>query len=125
MHIPGVERRLSELVRVTKPGGYVVLEEINAHSPEALLLRHILADAQRKKIRATRTPAGVEHQCQFEGETLFWRHADLRWLVDQLERRSCKLVARQSSAFTEFYQYLPGPFKALRPRLESVLPEAG
>ena len=39
MHIPGVERAFSGLVRVTKPGGYVVLEEINVHSLEALLLR--------------------------------------------------------------------------------------
>ena len=67
MHIPGVERALSELVRVTKPGGYVVLEEINVHSLEALLLRTFWRTLKRKKIRATRTPAGIEHQCQFGG----------------------------------------------------------
>ena len=68
MHIPGVERALSELVRVTKPGGYVVLEEINVHSPETLLLRTFWRTLKRKKIRATRTPAGIEHQCQFGGD---------------------------------------------------------
>ena len=45
MHIPAAERALSQLIRVAKAGGYIVLEEINAHAPEALLMR-VLAAAQ-------------------------------------------------------------------------------
>ena len=35
MHIPDVERAISELAPVTKPGGFLVLEEINQSAPEA------------------------------------------------------------------------------------------
>ena len=39
MHIPDAERAISQLVRVTKPGGFIVLEEINQNAPEALVMR--------------------------------------------------------------------------------------
>jgi 2-polyprenyl-3-methyl-5-hydroxy-6-metoxy-1,4-benzoquinol methylase len=39
MHIPDVERAISELTRVVKPGGFVVLEEINQRAPEARIMR--------------------------------------------------------------------------------------
>lgn len=108
MHIPAAERAISQLSRVAKPGGYIVVEEINAHAPEAHLMRTFWRLLKRKKIQAVKTPAGVEHQSDFGGETLFWRHADPRWLIDQFGQHSCKLVTVRSGQFTELYQYLPG-----------------
>ena len=35
MHVPAGECAISQSCRVTKAGGYIVLEEINAHAPEA------------------------------------------------------------------------------------------
>ncbi len=114
MHIPAAERALAQLTRVARPGGYIVFEEINTHAPEALLMRAYWRLLKGKKIQAVKTPAGVEHQSEFGGETLFWRHADRRWLVDQLGAHSCKLVACGSGMFTDLYQYLPGkPLKSL------------
>jgi 2-polyprenyl-3-methyl-5-hydroxy-6-metoxy-1,4-benzoquinol methylase len=114
MHIPAAARAISQLTRVAKPGGYVVLEEINAHAPEARLMRAYWRLLKRKQIHAVKTPAGVEHQSQFGGEMLFWRHAELRWLVDQLGLHSCSLVASGSGLFTDLYQYLPGkPLQSL------------
>jgi 2-polyprenyl-3-methyl-5-hydroxy-6-metoxy-1,4-benzoquinol methylase len=114
MHIPKIERAISELTRVAKPGGYIVIEEINAHAPEALLMRGYWRLLKGKKIHAKKTSAGVEHQCEFNGETLFWRHTNRRWLVEEFGRHSCKLVACRSGQVTEFYQFLPGkPLKSL------------
>jgi 2-polyprenyl-3-methyl-5-hydroxy-6-metoxy-1,4-benzoquinol methylase len=114
MHIPAAQRALAELTRVARPGGYIVFEEINVHAPEALLMRASWRLLKGKQIHAVKTPAGIEHQSQFGGETLFWRHADRRWLVEQLALHSCKLVASGSGMFTDLYQYLPGkPLKSL------------
>ena len=112
--IPALERAISQLARVAKPGGFIVIEEINAHSPEARLMRSYWRLLKGKTIQAVKTPAGVEHRCQFGGETLFWRHSNQRWLADQFALHSCKRVAQQSGQATELYSYLPGkPLKSL------------
>ena len=35
MHIPDADRAIGELTRVAKPGGVLVVEEINQHAPES------------------------------------------------------------------------------------------
>src|SRR5262245_58105187 len=54
MHIPDAKRAIAELVRVTKPGGYLVFEEINQNSPEARFMRLVWRVAKRKKIAINR-----------------------------------------------------------------------
>jgi 2-polyprenyl-3-methyl-5-hydroxy-6-metoxy-1,4-benzoquinol methylase len=107
MHIPDVERALDELIRVTKHRGFLVFEELNSYSPEALMMRAYWRIAKRKKIKITRPDAGYEHTCAFEGETLFWRQADLRWLMDYLTSHSCTLFGRSSAACSELYGLVP------------------
>src|ERR1035438_1126124 len=75
MHIPGAGRAIAELVRVTKHGGYLVLEEIKQNSPGARLMRLLWRQLKRKKITITKTPSGYKHTSVCAGETLFWRHA--------------------------------------------------
>lgn len=108
MHVPDAERAISELIRVAKPGGYVVLEEINQNSPESRMMRLFWSTLKKKKITSTRTPAGVEHSCTFANETLFWRHTDPRWLIDQFNSRSCSLFRRDCSLCSELAKYVPG-----------------
>jgi ubiquinone/menaquinone biosynthesis C-methylase UbiE len=110
MHVPDAERAIAELVRVTKRGGYLVLEEINQNSPEARLMRLFWRVGKRKKIKIARRPGGYEHSSLFAGETLFWRHANPRWLVDQLASHSCRLVKRSCSLFSDFTMYMPVKF---------------
>jgi len=112
MHVPDVQRAIAELVRVTKPGGFLVLEEINQNSPEARLMRLFWRVIKRKKITITRLPAGYEHTSIFAGETLFWRHVNPRWLVDQLASHSCTLVKRGCGFFSDLTMYMPVEFLA-------------
>jgi 2-polyprenyl-3-methyl-5-hydroxy-6-metoxy-1,4-benzoquinol methylase len=109
MHIPDAERAISELARVTKPGGFLVLEEINQHAPEAWMMRFGWS-ALKKNITIRKTSAGYEQTSRFEHETLFWRHVNRRWLLVQFARHSCNLVRRDSGMFSEMYIYLPGTF---------------
>jgi 2-polyprenyl-3-methyl-5-hydroxy-6-metoxy-1,4-benzoquinol methylase len=109
MHIPDAERAISELTRVVKRGGFLVLEEINQRAPEAWLMRTGWS-ALKKNIVVKKTPRGHEQTCPFEGETLFWRHANTRWLIDRFAIHSCNLVRRDSGMFSEMYTYLPGQF---------------
>jgi 2-polyprenyl-3-methyl-5-hydroxy-6-metoxy-1,4-benzoquinol methylase len=109
MHIPDAERAISELTRVTKPGGFLILEEINKNAPEAWMMRTGWS-ALKKNITITKTPEGYEQTSRFEGETLFWRHASTRWLVAQFALNSCRLVRRDSGMFSDMYIYVPGKF---------------
>ncbi len=109
MHIPNAERAIAELARVAKPGSFLVLEEINQRAPEARMMR-MGWSALKKSITINKTPRGHELTSRFEGETLFWRHANPRWLIDQFGRHSCSLVRRGSGMFSEMYIYLPGEF---------------
>jgi 2-polyprenyl-3-methyl-5-hydroxy-6-metoxy-1,4-benzoquinol methylase len=105
MHVPEAGGALDELVRVVKPGGYVVFEEINRSSPEAYFMRWVWRTFKRSKIQAITTPAGIEHTSMFAGEQLFWRHADLRWMVEQMRARSCSLVSRRPSVSSDMHIY--------------------
>ena len=109
MHIPNAERAISELARVTKPGGVLVLEEINQHAPEAWVMRAGWA-ALKKNIAITNTPRGHEQSSRFEGETLFWRHSNTSWLISQFSRHSCNLVRRDSGMFSDLHMYARSKF---------------
>jgi 2-polyprenyl-3-methyl-5-hydroxy-6-metoxy-1,4-benzoquinol methylase len=105
MHVPEASGALDELVRVVKPGGYVVFEEHNCSSPEACFMRWVWRTFKKTKIQAVATPAGIEHTSMFAGELLFWRHADPRWMVEQMKARSCSLVSRRPSVFSDMHIY--------------------
>ena len=51
MHIPDAERAISQLVRVAKPGGFIVLEEVNQSAPEARMMRLAMVGTQKRHHR--------------------------------------------------------------------------
>lgn len=107
MHIPNAERAIGQLIRVAKPNGLIILEEVNQSAPEARVMR-LVWSALKKGITVTKTPRGYEQTSLFEGETLFWRQVDTAWLIAQFARYSCSLVRRDSSMLSEMYIYAPG-----------------
>jgi ubiquinone/menaquinone biosynthesis C-methylase UbiE len=109
MHVPDLTQAVAEVARVARPGGYIVLEELNQGSPESWAMRTAWS-LFKSNIKITRTPAGHECTCIFEGETAFWRQTNAQWLTGQFAEHSCELVRRDSSMFTEIWQYTPGRF---------------
>lgn len=113
MHIPDLERALTELLRVVAPGGRLVLMENNSASLHVRLWEPLLRTVKRA-IRRTvpdvrSTPRGVEEWYQRETEGLMVRKTNIDWLVDFLAKRGARLAARHAGQLTELYT-------SLRPR---------
>jgi 2-polyprenyl-3-methyl-5-hydroxy-6-metoxy-1,4-benzoquinol methylase len=116
MHIPEIEKALAELVRVTRPGGHLVFEEVNVRSPEAALDRlgwRVASLVREKKIESTRTDAGIDHTVDFRGEKLFWRQVRIPWLAGRLRELGCTPIDVRAGMFTELH--LRGPAALQRP----------
>jgi 2-polyprenyl-3-methyl-5-hydroxy-6-metoxy-1,4-benzoquinol methylase len=107
MHIPDVSSALAELVRVTKPGGKIVINEINAQAAEARLKRAVFTRMGTREIHVRRTPAGFEHWEETASGPLMWRHADIDWLVREASRRGLRLERRMPGQFSELYANMP------------------
>lgn len=106
MHIPDIDEALAELVRVARPGGHIVLEEIPMRTPESVLMR-LYWRTLKRHITITRTPAGYQHEDRF-----IWRHIDPTWLQRTLGDHGCELVDRSAGLFTELYRFAPaGPIR--------------
>lgn len=112
MHVVDVSSALSQLARVTRPGGAVVINEINARAPEARLLRALFRRIAKSDIRIRRTPAGFEHWATTPTGPLMWRHADIDWLVREGSRRGLVLRRRMPGQFSELYAEMPASWLA-------------
>ena len=104
MHIPEVEKALQELVRVLRPGGYLIIAETNANAPETYAFRAYWKLA-RKGIRAKRTPIGVEAWSETPAGPLLSRKTSARWLKRFLRDRGMKTITRTTGELTELYVY--------------------
>lgn len=108
MHIPDVEKAMSELARVTKPGGMLVISEGNMYSLEAIALRaakRILPRGEKAELK--RVPAGLERWAETPAGTLVTREADVRWLMRRFEELGFTVVRRAPGQFTELYTRMP------------------
>jgi ubiquinone/menaquinone biosynthesis C-methylase UbiE len=103
MHVPDVRQALSELTRVTALGGVIVLNEVNAASPEARLLRAVLPRFAKSDVKLKETPEGVEHWTETSSGPLMWRHANIPWFVAQVESHGFTLRLRRAAQLSELY----------------------
>ena len=107
MHVPEVEAAIGELVRVTAPGGTIVISESNVSSLHGRLIRPVLA-RRTSTVSIAREAAGLEIWRRTSAGNLFIRVADPRWLTAEFAKHGATLVERRPSALTDVHTRLHG-----------------
>lgn len=118
MLIPEIEKAVSELCRVVRPDGFLVISEDNMWSLEALLVRtahRILHGSGLNSLRGKQsyrpkiTAAGAEHWHRTEAGPLFGRVARISWLIAKAADHGFELQERIGGEFLES-KLVPGRF---------------
>jgi 2-polyprenyl-3-methyl-5-hydroxy-6-metoxy-1,4-benzoquinol methylase len=103
MHIPDIERAISELTRVLRKGGMIIISEANMLSLELIIIRNLRR--LKGKQKATRQPTGLEYWTITSAGKLFVRHADLKWLKKTFESSGFTVKKHVSGQFMEMYSW--------------------
>lgn len=109
MHIPDIEKAISELSRVTQPGGIVVISEGNASSLQARGLRLLKRLLGRERAIIKKTPAGLEFWEKTNTGDLMTRQANIPWVISEFEKHGLMLKVRSTGQFTELYTKIRSP----------------
>lgn len=111
MHIPQVDKALSEAARVLKPGGKLVISENNAASIEARIIEPLVNFVRRlagkRDRRRRRTEFGIEEWQESTVGGLMIRKTDMRALKRYCATLGLTLDKRIAGQFTELYARLP------------------
>lgn len=118
MHIPQLELALSELARVLKPGGTLVVCENNMHSLDVRIRERAIRLAKKALGRGQPemeiTPRGIENWTRTDSGGLMVRKTDMNFLDRFMAARGLDLATRTAGQFTEAYTNLPlKPLKRL------------
>jgi ubiquinone/menaquinone biosynthesis C-methylase UbiE len=116
MHIQHIEPAIRELVRVTRPGGRILVCEANLFgidSAATLVSTAIKKAAGRAKVRRLQSSEfGLEYWSETPSGELFIRHSRLGALARFFGAQGCQLKHRIAGEFTEKYS-VGGPFGRL------------
>jgi ubiquinone/menaquinone biosynthesis C-methylase UbiE len=112
MHVPKLDAALRELVRVLRPGGYLVLCENNMRSLDSRIriaaIRALRAITGRNRnTTSLLTEWGLEDWYSTGSGGLMVRLTDMHQLIGFLARAGLKLVERRAGQFSEAYVNLP------------------
>lgn len=120
MHVPAIERAITELARVTQAGGVLVIGENNAHSLQSVLFRAVRTVRRRPHVTTRETPAGIEYWTETPSGLILYREANVVWLVEQFEREGFVVRDHVARQFTEVYWKLPASLRKAVHGLNSV-----
>jgi ubiquinone/menaquinone biosynthesis C-methylase UbiE len=103
MHIPDLVKALTELARVLRLGGTLVVSEGNMSSSDSILGRTLFRPLRRRKTVMKKTPAGIEYRTSTGSATRFVRFANVNWLIRRFETEGVYIQERFSGQFTGAY----------------------
>jgi SAM-dependent methyltransferase len=113
MHIPDLEKALTELCRVVAPGGRLVIGENSVQSFHCRIFEPMLRFAKRaigrKLPERLHTGFGVEEWTNSDIGGLMVRRTDLAALIGFCEAQGLRLVDRFGGQFTEAYAHVKLP----------------
>jgi len=107
MHIPQIESAIGELVRVTRPGGRILVWDANLFGVDAMLtavstaVKKIVGAARSRHVQFSKF--GNEYWNDTPSGRLLTRHSNIRALSRSFEAQGCQLLHRISGEFTEIY----------------------
>lgn len=107
MHIPRWEQVVSELCRVLRPGGKILILESNHHAVEAYLVRAARL-VRRSESRMVRTPGGLEFLVSREGQAPLTRITNVRYMIKELHRNGVRVTSRLASEFWDLNRFPAG-----------------
>ena len=107
MHIHDIENAVSELSRVLKPGGTLILSEANQHSAEALSMYGLKSLLRIHKEDIVNTDVGREFWAKTAAGELLTRQASIPGLTRMCEKHDLTLNRKIAGEFTELYMRLP------------------
>lgn len=103
MHIPDIEKAISELSRVLKKGGVLIISEGNMSSLQSIVLRNLKALLGKEKSVVRRTGAGLEYWTTTSAGDLLTRQTNMPWLKKRFQNTGFVVKKHVSGQFTELY----------------------
>ncbi len=114
MHIPDVEQAISELTRVLKKGGILIISEGNMRSLQSIIFRNLNSLFGNGSNDIKITPSGLEYWKKTESGKFLTRQADIKWLKKKFNDNGYTINRHVSGQFTELYRKCSSPlFKSL------------
>ncbi len=110
MHIPDIEKAISELARVLKPGGILVIGEGIMYSLRSIILRTLKRFLGKKApdgmeyksiSLGKKTLAGIEYWSVTSAGMLLARQANIRWLIERFKSNRFIVKKHLAGQFTE------------------------
>lgn len=111
MHIPEVEQAMSELTRVVKVGGKLIIYEDNLYSVDTVIqrigvkIKQIIGRAGTK--RSAMGVYGLESWVETNAGEIIIRQSKINAMKNFFELRGFKTIAHNCGQFTELYRLIP------------------
>ena len=102
MHIPEYEKALVQLSNHVKPGGTLIISEVNMQSLESRLQR-FLNTLRGKKNHFSKKEYGVEQWWNSPSGKIIVRHINVSWLQEFYKKQNLQFIKRIPGQFTESY----------------------
>lgn len=103
MHIHEIEKAITELARILKPGGTLVISEGNMFSLQAIILRTLKRLVGKEKAIVKKTPAGLEYWTITSTGKLLTREANIQWMIKEFKHKRFDVKEHVAGQFTELY----------------------